>query len=70
MAREEPRKIERIYKVLGHPHRKRIIEMIGEKGKCSSKELLENLNISTGAFYYHIDSLGDLITQARALKLP
>ena len=63
MNKEKPRDIARIYKALGHPHRKRIIEIIGEKGRSGFKELHENLNISVGALYYHIDMLNHLITQ-------
>ena len=63
MNEEKPRDIARIYKALGHRHRKRIIEIIGEKGKSGFKELHENLNISVGALYYHIDMLNHLITQ-------
>jgi len=63
MDKGKPREIARVYKALGHPHRKRIIEMIGEKGKSGFKELQENLKISVGALYYHIDTLSDLITQ-------
>lgn len=63
MNEEKPREIARVYKVLGHPHRKRIIEIIGEKGRSGFKELHENLNISVGALYYHIDMLNHLITQ-------
>ena len=63
MNEEKPREIARIYKALGHPHRKKIIEIIGEKGKSGFKELHENLNISVGALYYHIDMLNHLITQ-------
>ena len=63
MDKEKPREIARIYKALGHPHRKRMIEIIGEKGKSGFKELRETLNISVGALYYHINTLSDLITQ-------
>lgn len=63
MNKEKPSEIARIYKALGHPHRKKIIEIIGEKGRSGFKELHENLNISVGALYYHIDMLNHLITQ-------
>jgi len=36
-------------------HRKRIIELLGERGKGGFKELLEDLNISVGALYHHIE---------------
>jgi len=63
MKEEKPREIAQMYKALGHPHRKRIIEIIGEKGRSGFKELHENLKISVGALYYHIDTLNHLITQ-------
>ena len=63
MNEKKPREIAWVYKALGHPHRKRIIEIIGEKGRSGFKELHENLNISVGALYYHIDMLNHLITQ-------
>jgi len=63
MKEEKPREIARIYKALGHRHRKKIIEIIGEKGRSGFKELHEKLNISVGALYYHIDMLNHLITQ-------
>jgi DNA-binding transcriptional ArsR family regulator len=63
MVKEEPGEIARIYKALGHPYRKRIIEIIGGEGKSSFTELRDNLKISVGALYHHIDTLGDLITK-------
>jgi len=63
MKEEKPREIAWLYKALGHPHRKRIIEIIGEKGRSGFQELHEKLNISVGALYYHIDMLNHLITQ-------
>lgn len=63
MSEEKPGEIAQVYKALGHPHRKKIIEMIGEKGRSGFKELHEKLNISVGALYYHIDMLNHLITQ-------
>jgi len=63
MKEEKPREIAWLYKALGHPHRKKIIEIIGEKGRSGFKELHESLNISVGALYYHIDMLNHIITQ-------
>jgi len=68
MNEEKPRERARIYSALGHPHRKKIIEIIGEKGRSGFKELHENLNISVGALYYHIDMLNHLITQDEQRK--
>jgi len=53
----------RIYKLLDHPIRKEIIELLGEQEKLGFKELKEKLQINVGALYYHFDALSDLITQ-------
>lgn len=53
----------RIYKLLDHPVRKEIIELLGEQEKLGFKELKEKLRINVGALYYHFDALSDLITQ-------
>lgn len=63
MGEEEPRESAWIYKALSHPGRTRIIEVIGKKGKSGFKELHENLKVSVGTLYYHIDMLDNLITQ-------
>ncbi len=60
---EKPTDIAQMYKALGHPHRKKIIEIIGKNGKSGFKELHENLNISVGALYHHLDAMNQLITQ-------
>jgi DNA-binding transcriptional ArsR family regulator len=53
----------RIYKLLDHPIRKEIIELLGEQEKLGFKELKEKLQINVGALYYHFDALSDLIAQ-------
>jgi DNA-binding transcriptional ArsR family regulator len=52
-----------MYAALSHPIRKRIIDKIRESGRAGFKDLKEELQVSVGTLYYHIDSLGDLITQ-------
>ncbi|MDH5771480.1 MAG: helix-turn-helix domain-containing protein [Candidatus Bathyarchaeota archaeon] len=52
-----------IYAALSHPLRKRIIDKIRESGRAGFKDLKEELQVSVGTLYYHIESLGDLITQ-------
>jgi DNA-binding transcriptional ArsR family regulator len=52
-----------LYKVLSNPHRRRIIEMIGPEGRTGFTELREDLGMSVGALYHHIDALNGLITQ-------
>lgn len=59
----KPKEADQIYKALGHPHRKRIIEILGKSGKSGFKELHEALNISVGALYHHVDALTGIIEQ-------
>lgn len=63
MSGEKGTDVAWIYKVLGHPQRKKIIESIAEKEGCSFTELRQTLNTSVGALYFHLDTLGSLITQ-------
>ncbi|MFQ6086913.1 MAG: winged helix-turn-helix domain-containing protein [Candidatus Bathyarchaeia archaeon] len=53
----------RIYKLLDHPVRKKIIELLGEQKKAGFKEFTERLKINVGTLYYHFDVLSGLITQ-------
>jgi len=53
----------RVYKLLDHPVRKEIIELLGEQDRLGFKELKERLRINVGALYYHFDALSDLIMQ-------
>jgi DNA-binding transcriptional ArsR family regulator len=63
MKDEAPGKESSVYKILSNPHRRRIIEIIGAEGKTSFTELNKDLQMSIGALYHHLDTLGDLITQ-------
>lgn len=58
----------RIYKLLDHPVRREIIELLGEQEKLGFKQLKENLQINVGALYYHFDALSDLIAQDEKRK--
>ena len=53
----------RIYKLLDHPMRKEIIELLGERDRLGFKEFKERLQINVGALYYHFDVLSDLVAQ-------
>lgn len=53
----------RIYKLLDHPVRKEIIELLGEQEKVGFKEFTERLRVNVGTLYYHFDVLSGLITQ-------
>jgi hypothetical protein len=53
----------RIYKLLDHPVRKEIIELLGDRKRLGFKEFKESLQINVGALYYHFDVLSGLIAQ-------
>ncbi len=53
----------RLHSTLGHPIRKRLIEFLSEKGEAGFKDLKASLNLTVGTLYYHLEILGDLITQ-------
>lgn len=55
--------IEDIYMVLGNPVKRRIVEIIAERGAVSFTELKRNLNLSVGALYYNLDGLKDFIAK-------
>jgi len=57
-----------IYSVLGHPVRRRMVEMLGEGGHVGFSDFKSALNASVGTLYYHLDMLGDLITQNEKRK--
>ncbi|MEM0118318.1 MAG: helix-turn-helix domain-containing protein [Conexivisphaerales archaeon] len=50
-------------RVLGHPVRKRLIELLGEKQSLSFSQLREETGLPVGTLYYHLDVLSDLISQ-------
>lgn len=58
----------RIHSALGHPVRKRIIEFLSEKGEAGFKDLKESLDATVGTLYYHLEILGDLVTQNERRK--
>jgi DNA-binding transcriptional ArsR family regulator len=53
----------RIYKLLDHPVRKEIIELLGDHERLGFKEFKERLQINVGSLYYHFDVLSGLIAQ-------
>jgi len=64
MMVDEPRfEQERLAKVLNHPVRQRIIELLGTRGSLSWKELSSELGVGTGALYYHIDTLEGIVSR-------
>jgi hypothetical protein len=50
-------------RVLGHPVRKRLVELLGEKQSLSFSQLREETGLPVGTLYYHLDVLSDLIAQ-------
>ncbi len=52
-----------LYEVLGNEIRRKIIIFIGEKGSVRFTELKNHIGISVGSLYYHLDILGELVTQ-------
>ncbi len=53
----------KILKVLDHPARKRIIELLGNRGAMSWKDLASELGMGTGALYYHMDTLEGIVAR-------
>jgi hypothetical protein len=53
----------RVMKLINHPVRMRIIELLATKGPLSWKELSGDLGIKTGALYHHIDTLEKIVTR-------
>src|SRR5712691_4062813 len=54
---------DRIIKVLDHPARKRIIELLGARGAMPWKALAAELGMGTGALYYHLDTLEGIVAR-------
>jgi hypothetical protein len=55
-------------RVLGHPVRKRLMELLGEKQSLSFSELRAETGLPVGTLYYHLDVLGDMIAQDHGRK--
>ncbi|MHA1712278.1 MAG: winged helix-turn-helix domain-containing protein [Candidatus Freyarchaeota archaeon] len=60
--------ISRYYTLLREPTRRKIIEILGDRGKVGFKELKEELGLGVGTIYYHLDMLSDFITQDKHRK--
>lgn len=67
METQDP-EVVRLTKVLDHPVRARIIELLGDRGPLGWKELSQDLGVKTGALYYHLDSLEGLVTRDSSRK--
>ena len=51
----------KLAKVVEHPVRSRIIELLGERGSLGWKELSSELGVKTGSLYHHLDALEGLV---------
>ncbi|HYC27109.1 MAG TPA: ArsR family transcriptional regulator [Nitrososphaerales archaeon] len=58
----------RLSRVVNHPIRAKIIELLGEKGPLAWKELSEALGVKTGALYHHLDILEGLVERDPSKK--
>ncbi len=58
----------RLYDALANPVRRRIVQILREKGKAGFKELHDGLKISVGALYHHLDTLEGVILQDKEKK--
>ncbi|MDA4119247.1 MAG: winged helix-turn-helix domain-containing protein [Thaumarchaeota archaeon] len=65
---EEDADARRLAKVIDHPIRARIIDLLGEKGSLGWKELSTELGVKTGALYHHLDTLEGLVERDSSKK--
>ncbi|RLG92573.1 hypothetical protein DRO34_02325 [Candidatus Bathyarchaeota archaeon] len=60
--------VSRYHALLKDPTRRKIIEILGERGKIGFKELRSLLGLGVGTVYYHLDMLSDFIVQDKSRK--
>jgi len=60
--------ISKVLVALGHEKRRRIVQLLGERGALSVSELKKEMKISTGSLYHNISLLGDLLSQNQDRK--
>jgi DNA-binding HxlR family transcriptional regulator len=53
----------RVMKVINHPVRLRVIELLASKGPLSWKELSNELGVKTGSLYHHLDTLENIVAR-------
>jgi DNA-binding transcriptional ArsR family regulator len=58
----------RVYNALANPIRRRIVQILNERGKAGFKELHDLLKISVGALYHQLDSLEGFVAQGADRK--
>ena len=52
-----------IYKALSHPIRRKILRLIKDNGTISFSDLINEVQLEVGTFYYHLDAIKPLINQ-------
>jgi DNA-binding transcriptional ArsR family regulator len=68
MSDQSIENIGRVYAALSNPVRRRIIQLIREKGRAGFKELHDAMKISVGALYHHLDMLEGIVIQDNERK--
>ena len=58
----------RLSKVISHPIRARIIELLGERGALGWKELSTEVGVKTGALFHHLDALEGLVERDQSKR--
>lgn len=51
------------HKVLGHPVRRKIVQLLGDEGGASFTKLKSSLDVSVGTLYYNLGLLEDFVSQ-------
>jgi DNA-binding transcriptional ArsR family regulator len=65
---EDDAEARKLAKVIDHPIRARIIDLLGERGPLGWKELSTELGVKTGALYHHLDTLEGLVERDSSKK--
>ncbi len=52
-----------LYRQLSHPIRRKIVSLLGSRGSMSATDLMLELGLSAGNFYYHLRILKGLVVQ-------
>jgi hypothetical protein len=53
----------RVMRIIDHPLRMKIIELLATKGPMSWKDLSKELGTGTGSLYHHLDTLEKIVTR-------
>lgn len=58
----------KLSKVIEHPIRAKIIELLGQRGSMGWKELSQEVGVKTGALYHHLDALEGLVERDQSKR--